>query len=153
MQPTQGKRAAMYRWFGVGKMPPEVRATLESPILVEEGVRMTFRRNFTTGHRTRLGAVRLESGALAVLTGRVVIAFRGAVIDGTVVTDGSRAAGQLQIAPDTLEVTVDVGAFEGLGSGTLQILCKWPLSDAAREALPASGALHLVPCPRLTRMP
>lgn len=143
----------MYRWFGVGKLPPELRATLDTAVLVEEGVAITLRRDFETPHRVARGSVRREVGALAIFPSRIVVVIRGVVVAGVVVAEDVPASGRYEVGPESMDVTVDVGLLDGVGSGTIRLTCWWPLSAAALAAIPARGGLRLQASPQLTRMP
>lgn len=143
----------MYRWFGVGKMPADLHSTLDGAVLIEEGVPMILRRDFETPHRIARGSVRREVGALAILPSRIVVAFRGAVVAGVVVTGEAPASGRFEVGNDSIDVSIDVGLLDGVGSGTIRLTCWWPLTEAARAAIPARGGLRLQASPQLTRMP
>ena len=146
------RRAFMYRLFKVGKMPDAVRTQTTGALLVEEGVPMTLRRKLRARRPEGPyihGGVRLEAGSFAVWPGRVLVAFRGLVIDATT---GDGDHGELAIQDDSLELAVDVGKLFPEATGNFRVTVKWPLPDAVRAKLPSSTKLTVKTTDRMITM-
>lgn len=145
------KRSLLFHTFGTGKLPNEVRALYPEAPVIEQGVPMTLRRDFQALGRTAEGAVRREACALMLGPSRVIVAFRGAFVDGRV---GEGDAGTLAITDERVDIIVDVAklGFPG-GVGEIFLLCKWKLPPAIRATLPREASLGIATTDRLVLMP
>ncbi|HEY5936181.1 MAG TPA: hypothetical protein VIU61_16135, partial [Kofleriaceae bacterium] len=148
------RRAIMYRLFKVGKMPVDVRAQTAGAILVEEGVPMTLRRKNVRARRPEgpyfHGGVRLEAGSFAVWPGRLLIGFRGLVIDATL---GEGDHGEVVVGDDSFELAVDIGKLFPDASGWFRVTIKWPLPGEVRAKLPSTTKLTVKTSERIFKMP
>ena len=147
------RRAIMYRLFRVGKLKDAVRAQTTGAILVEEGVPITLRRRLRASRPEgpyMHGGIRLEAGSFAVWPGRLLVAFRGLVIDATL---GEGDHGELVIHDDRFELAVDVGKVFPEASGNFRVTVKWPLPDEIRAKIPSTTKLTIKTTDRMFKMP
>ena len=148
------RRAIMYRLFKMGKMPAAVRDQSTGAILVEEGVSMTLRRKKVRARRPEgpyfHGGLRLEVGSFAVWPGRLLVAFRGLVIDATL---GEGDHGEVVVGDDSFELAVDISKLFPDASGWFRVTIKWPLPGEVRAKLPSTTKLTVKTTERMFKMP
>jgi len=116
-------RPLVYWLFGVGRVPPVVRETLqaEGTTFMEEGIRITVHyRDYRAPGKRFVRKVRSARGAI-VLTGRRVIAYaRSRRILNVRLDDPRLASLALRLeGPSVLEITVDASVFHEDRSGEI----------------------------------
>jgi hypothetical protein len=128
-----------YRLFGIGKMPPELKAAAARPdvLLAAEGIsiKQTVDRLKIPRASVRHGT-RLEVGAAVLLPDRLLLSVRSRVILDTGFNGGS--GGQaLTLSADGPQISFDVASVVDGGSGSVTVQYRVELSERVLAQLPA----------------
>ncbi len=132
-------KTLLYRLFGVGKIPAQVRATIESEgvVLIEEGIRGTVTyRDFRSPGRIASWKKSAFSGAIALTRTRLLaMQFSNPVIN--VPLDDDRLQ-QVQFSiegEDRLLIAFNANLFHNDWSGTLEYRFRTPQAPAFLKRL------------------
>lgn len=129
----------LYRFFGIGKLPPELIAEFRSDgvLFTDEGIRATVTyKNFRGGGRIS-NWKRQWFGAAVVLTQKRLVAFRlrSRIID--VRLDDPRLK-QMEFTveePETLSVCFDADLFQPDWKGRIEYRFRTPSANGIRDRL------------------
>jgi hypothetical protein len=134
------KRALRYRLFGIGKMPPELKAAAARPdvLLAAEGVsiKQTVDRLKIPRASVRHGT-RLEVGAAVIVPDRLMLSIRSRVILDTDLRHAGSGAQKLTLSAEGAQIMFDVASVVDGGSGSVTVQYRVVLSERVLAQLPA----------------
>lgn len=131
--------ALRYRLFGLGKMPPELKAAAARPgvLLAAEGVSIKQTVEQLKIPRASVArGTRLEVGAIVLLPDRLLLSVRSRVILDADLRHGGSGEHSLTLTPNGPRVSFDVASVVAGGSGSVTVHYRVKLTDQALARLP-----------------